>query len=204
MIVPTLLQENEPLVLLDSCILILLGLCLQNHVLVLVMSSLSLMTIWVMHLSRLYATKTQLHSISRLWYLGLKPLLVTRSPLYIQTEGGNSWLGNYNRSSIPEVSLTRHLFLIHPNKTVVQRGSIALCLRKQKPYAYMLVCHDLSGKTLVKLHCIFITDSPCVVMNGERPLNLSMETNLMFPTLGFLGHVLTSGYHQNSNKTSCL
>ena len=67
-------------------------------------------------------------------------------------QGGNLWLGNYNCSSVPEVSLTRHLFLIHPNKMVVQRGSIELCLKKQKPYANMLVCHDLSGKMLLKLH----------------------------------------------------
>ena len=148
---------------------------------------LSLMTIQVtcMYLLPSYATKTQLHSIFRLWYLGLKPSLVTRSPLYILTEGGNLWLGNYNRSSVPEVSLTRHLFLIYPNKMVVQRGSIELCLKKQKPYTNMLVCHDLSRKMLLKLHCIFIIDNPCVIMIGRHPLNHSMETNLIFPTLGF-------------------
>ena len=155
MIVPTLHQENEPPVLLDWFIQISLAPCLWNHVLALVMSSLSSMTIWDMHLLPSYTTKMLLHSIFRLWYPGLKSLLVTRSSLYIQTEGGNLWLENYNRSSVLEVSLTRHLFLIHPNKMVVQRGSIELCLKKQKPYTYMLVCHDLSGKMLVKLHCIF-------------------------------------------------
>ena len=178
--------------------------CLRNHVHVLVMSSLSSMTIRVMHLLPLYAAKMQLHSIFRLWYPGLKSLLVTHSPLYVQTEGGNSWLGNYNRSSVPEVSPTRHLFPIHPNKMVMQRGSIELCLKKQKPYAYMLVCHDPSGKMLVKLHCIFIIDNLCIVVIGRHPLNLSMETNLMFLILGFSEHELMFGYHPNSDKTSCL
>ena len=44
---------------------------------------------------------------------------------------------------------------------------------------------------------------PCVIMIGRHPLNHSMETNLMFPTLGLLGHVLTFGYHPNNDKTSC-
>ena len=157
-----------------------------------------------MHLLPFYTTKMQLHSIFRLWYLWLKPSLVTHSPLYVQTVGGNLWLGNYNHSSIPGVSLTRHLFLIHSNKMVMQRVSIKLCLKKQKPYTNMLVCHDLSGKMLLKPLCIFTIDNPCVVMIGRHPFNLSMETNLMFPTLGFLGHMFMFGYHPNNNKTSCL
>ena len=204
MIDPTLHRENEPLVLLDLFIQIWLDLCRLNLIHALVMSSLSSMTIWDMHLLPLYATKTQLHSISRLWCPGLRPLLVFRSPLYVQTEGGNLWLENYNRSSVPEMSLIRHLFLIHPNRMVVQRGSIELCLKKQKPFVSMLVCHDPSGKMLVKLHCIFITDNPCVVMIERHPLNLSMKINLMFHTLGFLEHVLTFGYHPNNDGTSYL
>ena len=87
MIVPTLFQENEPSVLLDWFIWISLVPCPLNHILVLVMFLLSLMTIWDMHLLPSYTAKTQLHSIFRLWYSGLKPLLVTRSPLYVQTKG---------------------------------------------------------------------------------------------------------------------
>jgi hypothetical protein len=62
----------------------------------------------------------------------------------------------------------------------VQRGSIELCLKKQKPYANMLVCHDLSGKMLLKPHYTSIIDNPCIVINGRHPLSNSMETNLMF------------------------
>ena len=46
-----------------------------------------------------------------------------------------------------------------PQQMVGQRGSIELCLKKQKPYTNMLVCHDPSGKMLLKLHCIFIIDN---------------------------------------------
>ena len=119
--------------------------------------------------------------------------------------GGGVWLGDYNCSFNPEVLLTRHLFPIHPNRMDMQRGSIELCLKKQKPYTNMLVCHNISGMMLLKLHCIFIIDNPCVIMIRRHSLNHSMETNLMFLTLGFLEHVLTFGYHlckQQQDKLS--
>ena len=74
----------------------------------------------------------------------------------------------------------------------------------EKPYANMHICHDLSGKMLLKLHYISTTNNPCVIMIGRHPLNNSMETNLMFHILEFLEHVLMSGYHQNNNKISSL
>ena len=76
-------------------------------------------------------------------------------------------------------------------------------LEKAEAIRYMLVCHDLSGKMLVKQHCISITANQYVVMIGRHLLNYSMETNLMFLTSGYLGHVLMFGYHQSNDNTSC-
>src|SRR4029077_11820819 len=101
-------------------------LCLLNHNHALVMFLLLLTIIPVTRLLRSYVTKTPLRSISRLWFPGLKPSLVTRSPLYVRTVGGNLWLESYNSSSLPEESHIRHPFHTHPSKMVVQRGSIEL------------------------------------------------------------------------------
>ena len=68
----------------------------------------------------------------------------------------------------------------------------------------MLVCLDLSGKMQLKQPCISTTDNPCVIINGRHPLKYSMETNLIFHTSGYLAHMLTYLYPQNSNEISCL
>ena len=132
-----------------------------------------------MHLLHLYITKTLLHSTFSLWLAGLRPSLVNCSPLYIQTEGGNSWAKSFKRSFYPEVSHIKLQFPIHPSKMVVQRGSIKLCLKKLKPYNNMLVCLDLSGKTQLKQPCISTTDNPCIIINGKHPLKCSMEIDLI-------------------------
>jgi len=113
----------------------------------------------------------------------------SHSPLYVQTEGGNLWLGCFSCSFSPEGSCIRCWFLIPLNRMVVQRDSIELCLRKQKPFSNMHVCLVPFGKTLLRLHCIYIIDNQCIVMNGRHPLNNSMETNLMFPISGYLEHL---------------
>ena len=193
-----------PLDLLHWFTRILLVLCQLNHARVPSMFLHSLTIIPVMHLLPSYVTKTLLHSILGLWLAGLRSSLVNHSPLYIQTMGGNSWAKSFKRSFRPEASLIRLQFPIHPNRTVVQRGSIELCLKKLKPYDNMLVCLDLSGKTQSKQPCISITDNPCVVINGRHPLKSSMETNLMFHTSGYLAHMLMCLYPQNSNEISYL
>ena len=125
----------------------LLALCQLNHARVPSMFSHSLMIIPVMHLLCSYITKMLLHSIFSLWLAGLRLLLVNCSPLYIQTVGGNSWAKSFKHSFRPEALLIKLQFPIHPNRTIVQRGSIELCLKKLKPYDNMLVCLNPSGKT---------------------------------------------------------
>ena len=193
-----------PLDLLHWSTQILLVLCQLNHTHVPSVFSHSLMIIPVMHLLRSYVTKTLLHSIFSLWLAGLRSSLVICSPLYIQTVGGNSWAKSFKCSFHPEVSLIKLQFPIHPNRMVVQRDSIELCLKKLKPYDNMLVCLNLSGKTQLKQPCISTTDNPCMVISGGHPLKSSMETNLMFHTSGYLAHMLTCLYPQNSNEISCL
>jgi hypothetical protein len=102
MIIPIHHQENKLSAHSTWYMLTSLVLCPLNHDLGLVMSSLSSMTYWVIHLLHFCAAKMPLHSIFRLWLPGLKHLLVTHSPLCIQTKGRNSWLENYNCSSRPE------------------------------------------------------------------------------------------------------
>ena len=136
---------------------------------------------------------------SAAWFPGLRPLLVIHSPLFILTKEGNFWVETYNR-----VSLIRPLFPILLNRIVVQRDSIAPCLRKQKPCSNMPVCQSLSGKMLSRLYCIFIIANQCVVIIEKHPLRYSMEINLTFPTLEYLGLMLMSSSHKNSNMTSCL
>ena len=126
MIVPTHHQANEPPAHLRLFTPTWLGLCPLNHDHALVMFLLLSTIIPVTHLLRSYITKTPLRSISRLWFPGLKPSLVTRSPLYVRTVGGNLWLESYNSSSRPEESLIRPPSHIHPSKMVVQRGSTEL------------------------------------------------------------------------------
>ena len=157
-----------------------------------------------MHLLRSYITKMLLHSIFNLWLTGLRSSPVNCSSLYIQTEGGNSWAKNFKRSFCPEVLHIKLQFPIHPNKTVMQRGSIELCLKKLKPYDNTLVCLDSSGKTQLKQPCISTANNPCIIIYGRHPLKYSMETNLMFHTSGYLAHTLTCSYPQSSDKISCL
>ena len=126
MIVPIHPQANEPPAHLRLFTLTLLGRCLLNCNHALIIFSLSLTIIPVTRLLCSYITKMPLPSISRPWFPGLKPSLVTRSPLYVWTMGGNLWLENYNSSSRPEESLIRLPSHTHPSKMVVQRGSIEL------------------------------------------------------------------------------
>ena len=120
--------------------------CQLNHACMPSMFLCSLMIIPVMHLLCSYITKTVLHSTFSLRLTGLRSLLVNFSPLYVQTMGRNSWAKSFKCSFHPEASLIKFQFLIHPSKTVMQRGSIELCLKKLKPYNSMLVCLDHSGK----------------------------------------------------------
>ena len=126
MIVPTQPQANEPSAPSHLFTLTLSDLYLLNHDHALVMFSLSSMTSLVTRLLRSFVTKMPLHSILRLWFPGLKPSLVTCSPLYIRTVGGNLWLESYNSSSCPEKSLIRLPSHTHPSKMVVQRDSTKL------------------------------------------------------------------------------
>ena len=125
-IVPTHPQANEPPAHSRLFTPTLLGLCLLNCDHALVMFSPLSMTSPVTRLLCFYVTKMPLHSISRQWFPGLKPSLVTCSPLYVQTMGGNLWLESYNSSSHPKESLIRPPFHTHPSKMVVQRGSTKL------------------------------------------------------------------------------
>ena len=182
----------------------LLVLCQLNHACMPSMFSHSLMIILVMHLLCLYVTKMLLHGIFSLWLTGLRPSPVNRSPLYIQTVGGNSWAKNFTHSFRPQTLLIKLQFPIHPNRMVMQRGSIELCLKKLKLYDNTLVCLDPSGKTQLKQPCISTTDNPCIIINGGHPLKSSMEINLMFHTSRYLAHTLTCLYPQNSDRISCL
>ena len=118
--------------------------------------------------------------------------------------GAHLWLESLKCSSCPKESHIRHLFLIHPSKMVMQRGSTKLCLKKQKQCAIMPICQNPFGKMLLKPHYIFITNNWCIVMIERCPLNHSMETNWMFLILGFLEHSHKSGFIQIKDKTSCL
>jgi hypothetical protein len=62
-------------------------------------------------------------------------------------------VNNFHRQN---PSASRHLKM---NRTVEQRDSITLCLKKQKRCAIMHVCHLLSGKTQLKLL------SMCIIVN---------------------------------------
>ena len=63
------------------------------------------------------ATAQYFQSMAR-W---LRPSPVIRSPLYVQTVGGNSWAKSFKRSFRPEASLIRLQFPIHSNRTVMER-----------------------------------------------------------------------------------
>ena len=117
---------------------------------------------------------------------------------------GNFWAKSFKCSCHPEALYTKLWFPIHSSKTVMQRGSIKLYLKKLKPYDNMLVCLDLSGKTQLKQPCISTTNNPYIVINRRHSLKCSMETNLMFHTSGYLAHMLTCSYPQNSDKISYL
>ena len=180
------------------------GQCQLNHIHSPVTSSLSLTISLVMPLSCLFAPRMQFRSISAAWFPGLRLLLVTRSPLFILTEEGNFWVETYKCSSRPEVSLIRPQFPILLSRMVEQRGSIELCLRKQKPCGNMPVCQSLSGKMLSRHHCMFTIANQCIVTIGKRPLRSSMEINPMFPTSEYLGLVLMSLSRQSSDTTNYL
>ena len=75
--------------------------------------------------------------------------MINHLPLYVQTMGGNSWAKSFKCSFHPEAFLINLQFFMYSNKTVMQRGSIELCLKKLKPYNNMLVCPDPSGKMLL-------------------------------------------------------
>ena len=167
--------------------------------------SLSLLTIsLVMSLLHSFAPRMQFHSISAAWFPGLRPLLVTCSPLFILTKEGNFWVETYNHSSCSEVSLIKPLFPILFNRMVVQRDSIIPCLRKQKPCSNMPIYQSLSGKMLLRLHCTFIIANQCIIIIEKCPLRYSMEINLTFPTSEYLGFMLMSLSYKSSDTTSCL
>ena len=167
--------------------------------------SLPLLTIsLVMPLLHSSAPRIQFHSISTAWFPGLRPLLVTCSPLFILTEKGNFWIEIYNHSSHPKVSLIRPPFPILLSRMVVQRDSIISCLRKQKSCGNMPVCQSLSGKMLLRLHCIFIIINQYVIIIGKCPLRYSMKINLIFPTSEYLRLMLMSLSHKSSDTTSYL
>ena len=158
----------------------------------------------VMPLLHSFAPRMQFCSISAAWFPGLRSSLVTCSPLFVLTKEGNFWVKTYNHSSCPEVSLIRPLFSILLNRMVMQRDSIVPCLRKQKPCGNMPVCQSLSGKMLLRLHCTSIIGNQCIITIGKCPLRYSMKINQMFPTSEYLGLMLMSLSHKNSNMTSCL
>ena len=93
--------------------------------------SLLLMTFQVAPLLCFFITKMPLHSISGPWAETFPGHMLTSVHSDL---GGNLWLENLECSSRPKESLIRCPFLIHPNKTAMQRGSTKLCLKKQKPY----------------------------------------------------------------------
>jgi len=88
----------------------------------------------------------------------------------------NLWLECYNCSFSSEALHIRPLFLTPLSRVVMQRDSIELCLKKQKPFTNMHVCHILFGRMLLRLHSIFIINNQCIVMNERYPLNNSVET----------------------------
>ena len=65
-------------------------------------------------------------------------------------------------------------------------------------------CLPNSGKMLLRLHCTFIIANQCIVIIGKHPLRYSVEINLTFPTLEYLGLMLMTLSHKSSNMTSCL
>ena len=184
--------------------LIWLDLCLLNLICRPAIFLLLLMISLVMSLLHSFAPRMQFHSISTAWFLGLRPLLVTCLPLFVLTKKGNFWVKIYNLSSCPEVSLIRPPFPILLSRMVMQRDSIVPYLRKHKPCSNIPVCQSLSGKMLLRLHCIFIITNQCIVIIGKHPLRYSMEINLTFPTSEYLGLVLMSLSHKSSDMTSCL
>jgi len=115
------LQINVLFILLDSFIQILLDQCLWNLELVHIMSSHPLSIILDLQWLHSYVPRMLFCSTSNQWFHGLRSLLAMYSPLCIQTEGGNLWLGHYNCSFNPEALHIRPLFLISLSKMVAQR-----------------------------------------------------------------------------------
>lgn len=128
MITPILLQENILLVLLILFTMILSDLCPQNPNIMHVMFSHSWITIQIFQLLYFYTQRMLSYNTLNQWFLGPEPLSVTCSPLYIQIKGENLWLGCYKYFFNPKESLITPLFPTLPNKMIVQRGSIKLCL----------------------------------------------------------------------------
>ena len=74
--------------------------------------------------------------------------------------------GSSKHSSLPKVSLIRLLFLRLLNRIDMLRCLIGPYWKRQKQCTNMPAYLKHSGKTLQRLHYIFITDNPCVIMNG--------------------------------------
>ena len=157
-----------------------LDLCLSNLICDSDIFSLSLTISLIMLLLHSFAPWMQFHSSFTAWFPGLRPSLVTCSPLYILTKKGNFWIKIYNYSSYPEISLIRPLFPILLSRMVVQRDSIVPCLREQKPCGNIPICQSLSGKMLLRPHCTSIIANQCIIIIGKCPLKYSMEINQCF------------------------
>ena len=166
-------------------------------------SSLSLMISLIMPLLHSFAPRMQFCSISTPWFLGLRPSLVTHSPLFVLTEEGNFWVKTYNCFLIQRYH-SSDLYFPHSSAEWSCRNLIVPCLRKQKPCGNMPICQSLSGKMLLRLHCTSIITSQCVIIFGKYPLRYSMEINQTFPTSEYLGLMLMSSSHKSSDMTSCL
>ena len=121
------------------------------------------------------------HSIFRLWYPGLIPLPVTRSPLYVLTVGGYGEL-NVLQFFSSEVSWP-DIYLLSipysPHRTAMQRGSDEL----NTYHAY----HAYLPRNIYDACGNCIAYNPFII--EEHPLHYSMETTLML-FRGFLGHGL--------------
>ena len=139
-----------------------------------------------------FAPRMQFQSISAAWFLGLRSLLVTRSPLFILTEEENFWVGTYNHPSCSEVSLIRPLFPILLKQNGCAERFNCILLEKveamQQHACLPKSCWQDTVKTSLHIynhqpmHC-HNWKMPIEIFNGDKP-NVSY-----FRVLGTYAHV---------------
>ena len=122
--------------------------CIQSLAFILGIFLPSLMIVLDMLYCPVYKPSWTVCLIFTIWSLGLRLLLVTLLPPYVQTEGVNLWDRSSKYSSLSKASLIRLLFFTLLNRMDVLRALIEPYWKRQKPCTNMPTYLKCSVKTL--------------------------------------------------------